>query len=1127
MIARAIAAAIVLVCAVMPTTAFALCTEISPLYHGLGGYFACDDRGQVAAVAYSLAHPTDVSTGTEDIACEATFGNPRHDCLTGGVIGDREVTIQSDWGNPGIEGCPVTGDTGDRIVIVVQGLDGQGLVVSIGYSADYAGYLVEAASPTIGVGLACSVRSGAPAILNQTTEASGNITLDLKFETPIVLTDCEPGSLGGVLRTCLDGFNPSPAFGPIYTSVQQCVSNPDLRRSLWTATGVSPDAAGNARVTVTPPASAQCVYVGAAPLIGGVESGAIVGFVTLGGVACGLDLDGDGHFACEDDCDDSNPQVYSGHPEICDNLDNNCDGSIDENLGMTHCGVGACLRSVDACVGGQPGQCIPGAPQTEICNGIDDNCNGVVDDLAAQPCQTGLPGACSVGSMRCFSGAPVCVQVTPPSPELCDGLDNDCDGVTDEDLGTVTCGVGACASTAPACLDGHPGSCVPGPSSPEVCDGVDNDCDGSVDEELFGNACDTGLLGACAAGIETCLSATYQCTPRVLPSTEVCNGIDDDCDGATDEDMGYVICGTGACQRSVAECPSGGANVCTPGSPSSEVCDGVDNNCDGLVDNGLTGCGTTLPPCVNPVPLGHGLGSYFSCADISQVAALAFQLTEPTTVTTAVEDIACESVGNGDLGACLGGGRVGDQHVEIRGDWNDPGVSGCPITSAGPQRIVVILQGTNGQGLVASVSGSLPGTGYLMEMAQSAIPGTSIILPIACSSQNGGLSVVSASSPAGGAEKLVLRFSPPRVFSDCSPDTLGWAAGACTDAFAGTSTLGDIYTSVQPCGDTPDLRRGRWTDTGISAGIPGPVALTVARPVGMQCLHIGATAYIDGHESGGIFSFTTVLGTGCVDGDRDGFTTCQHDCDDGLASVYPGRSELCTNGLDDNCDGLIDDEDTYTCEPLAVVLSSFNATPDDGSVTLAWETALEIDSAGFDILRRDVMSGATTSLNPTLIPATGDVQQGASYSWVDDAAVNGVEYEYLLVEVDTHGHRARHPGPHAVPNPPRPPVVLLAPVYGGTTNGEAAPVFAWSPGGDGALIVEISTDPSFESDAAMMELPISGADRRSGRMSLNPAQTRSFGRLLGASSGSLYWRIVERLGSDRAPVSATYRIDRR
>lgn len=115
--------------------------------------------------------------------------------------------------------------------------------------------------------------------------------------------------------------------------------------------------------------------------------------------------------------------------EVCDGQDNDCDGQIDEGLGTLSCGVGACARTVNACVNGAPQTCTPGTPTTEVCDGKDNNCNGTVDEGnpgGGASCTTGVPGACSAGTLTCTGGALVCQPTTQSSPEVCDGKDNNC-----------------------------------------------------------------------------------------------------------------------------------------------------------------------------------------------------------------------------------------------------------------------------------------------------------------------------------------------------------------------------------------------------------------------------------------------------------------------------------------------------------------------------------------------------------------------------------------------------------------------------------------------------------------------------------------------------------------------------
>jgi putative metal-binding protein len=126
-------------------------------------------------------------------------------------------------------------------------------------------------------------------------------------------------------------------------------------------------------------------------------------------------------------------------------------------------------------------------PTTEICNGIDDDCDGAIDEEnppGGAPCTVpDALGACAAGTNSCASGTMTCVPTTTASTEVCNGVDDDCDGQTDEGLAPLTCGLGVCASTVPACVGGVPQTCVPGSPSTEICNGLDDDCDGRTDEE--------------------------------------------------------------------------------------------------------------------------------------------------------------------------------------------------------------------------------------------------------------------------------------------------------------------------------------------------------------------------------------------------------------------------------------------------------------------------------------------------------------------------------------------------------------------------------------------------------------------------------------------------------------------
>jgi hypothetical protein len=206
--------------------------------------------------------------------------------------------------------------------------------------------------------------------------------------------------------------------------------------------------------------------------------------------------------------------------ETCNGIDDDCDGSIDEELGTLTCGVGACVRTVDACVGGVPQVCEPGTPAADdgLCNAIDDDCDGATDeDYAPLPTTCGVGACASNGTTSCVGGSVIddCVSGLP-GDETCNGLDDDCDGTPDEN-GAAMCADGDTCNGEETC--GGVAGCRAG-TPPVVGSSI------SIPDTVTGGSGGTvsvPVLAQPAGGIGVDLTLTYD--PAVLRPTSVLRSV--------------------------------------------------------------------------------------------------------------------------------------------------------------------------------------------------------------------------------------------------------------------------------------------------------------------------------------------------------------------------------------------------------------------------------------------------------------------------------------------------------------------------------------------------------------------------------------------------------------------------
>ena len=690
-----------------------------------------------------------------------------------------------------------------------------------------------------------------------------------------------------------------------------------------------------------------------------------------------------GYVADNTDCDDGDPNVNPAATEVCNEIDDDCDGNIDEGVQSTfyldfdNDGFGDAASPIQAC----------SAPSGYVGNDADCNDNN--------------------------SG------VNPNADEICDGIDNDCDGTIDQDPASGPTwyedadndGFGNAANTVIACsqpngyvnnsLDCNDNDSSINPSAPEYCNGIDDNCNNQIDENAvdattwyqdsdgdgFGNLNVIDVACNQPSGFVNNFEDCDDTDANINPNTTWY--VDFDADGFGNPNSAVTTCDPGnGYSLDNTDCND---NIAAINPNATEQCNGVDDNCDGIVDEGCNCSVTNI-----------SVSNISACNSQNSMDPLDDTFTADVTVTFT----------------------------------NEPATGSLDLAGDGTASVAVASLSGNTHTFTAVVM-SADGTDINLTASFSADPVCNLNNPSA------GIAPSSCSGCSISITNIAAVNETCPGFGDGMITLTATGSGQIAYSIDGgiTFNLTGVFTNLTP--GTYDIKV--WILGTPTCSATGVVSILAAPPGSLQTWYkdIDGDLYSDGvnvqsctQPSGGFSLAINLIATSgdCddydpmeypnqtwyKDTDNDGYsngtsqTACNRpsgyktsteltatsgDCNDGNPGIHPGAPEIC-NGIDDDCDGEIDENAagglTYTGNVFLNTQAAIDAWSGcysviDGNLTILGAGVLNLDSLinielvtgnvtiqstkikdmeGLDSLK-EVGGGMTVFFNSTLTTPTG------------------------------------------------------------------------------------------------------------------------------------------------------------